>query len=167
MATLFNNPEELPRPLDPQNRGARRQTKHATERLGKREREVLEVLWACGSASVQQVVSRLGSALAYTTVMTTLDRLFKKGLLLREKHDRAFVYRPALSPRDLEHDRAAAFIGRFFSSSAASDDMLLSCLVNAVEQYDCDLLQQLEEKIRAAREQAILQRNEPQTDEEC
>ena len=60
--------------------------------LGQREREVLSVLWSQGSANVQQVAERLSTVLAYTTVMTTLDRLFKKGLLQREKKDRAFIY---------------------------------------------------------------------------
>jgi predicted transcriptional regulator len=55
----------------------------AATRLGEREREVLEVLWSEGSATVQQVADGLKTALAYTTVMTTLDRLYKKGLLQR------------------------------------------------------------------------------------
>ena len=122
-------------------------------RLGEREREVLEVLWSEGSATVQQVAECLKTTLAYTTVMTTLDRLFKKRILLREKRDRAFVYRPAVSRGELEQDRAAAMVQGFFSGSAMNHDALLSYLVDAVQSYDRDLLHRLEEKVRTAKRQ--------------
>ena len=121
--------------------------------LGRREREVLAVLRELGSATVQQVAARLDAALAYTTVMTTLDRLFRKGLLEREKVNRAFLYSPGLSARDLEEQRAAHLIRRFFSESDSRSDILVSCLVDAVHDYDTDLLDQLESTIRSARAQ--------------
>jgi predicted transcriptional regulator len=137
---------------------ARRRSEAATNsqtstRLGEREREVLEVLWTQGSATVQQVAKDLTTALAYTTVMTTLDRLYKKGLLQRRKRDRAFVYRPTLSKNDLERGRASEMVHRLFSDSVMNEDALLSCLVEAVQSYDTDLLQRLEEKVRLAKEQ--------------
>ncbi|MGH9607064.1 MAG: BlaI/MecI/CopY family transcriptional regulator [Terracidiphilus sp.] len=138
---------------DPFRPSAASPPRHASARLGEREREVLEVLWAEGSATVQQVAKNLKTDLAYTTVMTTLDRLYKKRLLLREKRDRAFVYRPAISRSDLERGRASAMVRRFFSSSAMNQDALLSCLVDAVQSYDRDLLHRLEEKVRAAKTQ--------------
>ena len=120
--------------------------------LGRREREVLSVLRQLGHATVQQVGKRLETGLAYTTVMTTLDRLFRKGLLTRRKENRAFVYSLALSARDVEGHRAAHLIRRFFSESDAQPEVLVSCLVDAVHHYDTDLLDQLESSIRAARE---------------
>ncbi len=58
----------------------------------------MEVLWKRAEAmAVREVCARLdGETLAYTTVMTTLDRLYKKGLLRREKDGTAFVYQPAM-----------------------------------------------------------------------
>ncbi|HEX3967400.1 MAG TPA: BlaI/MecI/CopY family transcriptional regulator [Edaphobacter sp.] len=126
----------------------------ATSRLGEREREVLEILWTEGSATVKQMVGNLRVALAYTTVMTTLDRLYKKGLLQRSKQDRAFVYKPALSKNDLERGRASEMINRLFSDSNINEDALLSCLVDAVQSYDTDLLSRLEKKVRVAKEHA-------------
>lgn len=120
-------------------------------RPGEREREVLEVLWSEGSATVQRVAECLKTTLAYTTVMTTLDRLYKKRILLREKRKRAFVYRPAVSRRDLERDRASAMVRGFLSGSILNHDALLSCLVDAVQSYDRDLLHRLEEKVRIAK----------------
>ena len=121
-------------------------------RLGSREREVLSVIWEDGSATVQQVVARLSIPLAYTTVMTTLDRLFKKGLLQRIKQDRAFLYSPAVSPDDVENLRARLLIDRFFDDGASSPDVLISCLVDAIGSYDEELLASLEEKVRAAKQ---------------
>jgi predicted transcriptional regulator len=126
-------------------------SQHTITRLGEREREVLEVLWAEGNGTVQKVAESLRTPLAYTTVMTTLDRLYKKRLLLREKRDRAFVYRPAVSRSDLERGRAGALVRGFFSRSAMNRDALLSYLVDAVQSYDDRLLQRLEEEVRAAK----------------
>lgn len=137
---------------------------HPSGRLGHREREVLEIVWAEGSGTVEEVSRRLPIQLAYTTVMTTLDRLFKKGLLRREKHDRAFRYSPAVSPREVESLRARALVDRFFDATPAGKDVLLSCLVDALGEYDNAILDQLEDKIRAAREQLaapVLHEEEP------
>ncbi|HEX4004800.1 MAG TPA: BlaI/MecI/CopY family transcriptional regulator [Acidobacteriaceae bacterium] len=122
--------------------------------LGAREREVLSVLRELGSATVQQVTVRLSAGLAYTTVMTTLDRLFRKGFLQRKKQNRAFLYSATLSSKELEGQRAAHFIRRFFSESAVQPDLLVSCLVDAVHQYDTDLLARLESSIQIARAQS-------------
>ncbi|HEX4309369.1 MAG TPA: BlaI/MecI/CopY family transcriptional regulator [Acidobacteriaceae bacterium] len=129
--------------------------------LGRREREVLSVLRDLGSATVQQVADRLSSSLAYTTVMTTLDRLFRKGLLHREKQNRAFLYSPIHSARDFEGQRAANIIRRFFSESDVQPEVLVSCLVDAVHLYDTELLDRLESSIQQARAQSQLQESEP------
>ncbi len=57
----------------------------------------MDLLWQEHPLSVRDVKARLGRVkLAYTTVMTTLDRLYKKGLLARTKNGLAFVYQPAI-----------------------------------------------------------------------
>lgn len=129
--------------------------------LGQREREVLSVLWAQGSGNVQQVADRLSTTLAYTTVMTTLDRLFKKGLLQREKRNRAFIYYPNLTAQEIEAQRALSLVSRFFSDSCERSDILLSCLIEAVDHYDIGMLDQLESKIRSARAHSLKSNSEP------
>lgn len=64
--------------------------------LGKLERAVLEVLWDRDQPSlVREVVRALvDRELAYTTVMTVLDRLEKKGVVRRERDGRAWRYEP-------------------------------------------------------------------------
>ncbi len=87
--------------------------------LGHLERNALEILWDCGECNVHEVVRRLSRPLAYTTVMTTLDRLFKKGLLERRKSERAFLYSPRWSKREWERKRAGDWVAAFLSGFAA------------------------------------------------
>ncbi len=119
--------------------------------LGPLEMQVMNVAWSVGRCSVRDVVERLNSKLAYTTVMTTLDRLFKKGLLEREKFERAFLYSPALSSQDWERRRAGDFVAGFLAGPEPSRDLLLSSVVDAVGQHDAVLLDELEEKFRKKR----------------
>jgi predicted transcriptional regulator len=97
--------------------------------LGSLEFELMEVLWSRGESSVRDVVPMLNRPLAYTTVMTTLDRLFKKGLLDRYKSDRAFVYSPQLSRQEWERRRAGNLVAGFLSGPNPYRELFLSCLL--------------------------------------
>ena len=120
--------------------------------LGHLELRVMEVLWVHGESNVHDVV-RLGRPLAYTTVMTTLDRLFKKNLLVRRKWERAFLYAPRWTRREWEQKRAGDFVAGFLAAPQASGDLLISSLVDAVGKYDTALLDELEKKIRTKRKE--------------
>src|SRR3954467_4117703 len=65
--------------------------------LGPLEQELLRVLWTRGDATVRELIEVSAVDGAYTTIMTTLDRLYKKGLLERSPEGRAFRYRPKQS----------------------------------------------------------------------
>lgn len=119
--------------------------------LGPLELQLMEVVWSSGECSVRDVVEKLESRLAYTTVMTTLDRLFKKGLLDRYKAERAFVYTARLSREDWERQRAGDLVAGLLAGPQPSRDLLLSSLVDAVGHHDAMLLDALEEKIRQKR----------------
>jgi predicted transcriptional regulator len=128
----------------------------ATERrlsLGPLEVEVMEAIWASGASSVRDVTARMQRPLAYTTVMTTLDRLYKKGLLGRDMTDRAFVYEAKLSRHDWDLQRAGEMMSDFLTGPAESRNMLLSYLVDAVGTHDAMLLDELERKVQRKREQ--------------
>ncbi len=121
--------------------------------LGPLEITVMEILWAHGASSVHDVARRLDRPLAYTTVMTTLDRLYKKRLLDRRKSERAFLYSARLSRREWEHQRAGEFVAGLLAGPKPSGELLISCLVEAVGQQDEGLLDDLEKKIRIKRRQ--------------
>ena len=126
--------------------------------LGRLELNVMEIVWSRGESSVREVAAHLRRPLAYTTVMTTLDRLYKKNLLDRRKLERAFLYWPRFSRSDWERRRADDLLAGFLTGSPPSADLLISCLVEAVGQYDKALLDELEKKVRAKRKE-LLQRN--------
>jgi predicted transcriptional regulator len=72
--------------------------------LGDLEREVMAQLWDAGAPlTVRAVHERLSRDrdLAYTTVMTVLDRLAKKGVVVQERTDRAYRYAPAQSREEM------------------------------------------------------------------
>jgi predicted transcriptional regulator len=119
--------------------------------LGPLEIAVMDVLWTRGEANVRDVAERLGRPLAYTTVMTTLDRLYKKQLLIRRKFDRAFRYAPRLSRAEWEGKRAGNWVAAFLANPQPSGEMLISCLVDAVGQQDVALLDELEKRVKEKR----------------
>ncbi len=125
--------------------------------LGTREFELMEILWSGGESSVRDVLPKLSRPLAYTTVMTTLDRLFKKGLLDRHKSDRAFVYAPSFPRKEWERRRAGNLVAGFLSGPHPSRELLLSCLLDAVGEHDAKLLDELEKKIRTRRKELLRQ----------
>ena len=119
--------------------------------LGHLEQTALEILWEFGEATVHDVVARLARPLAYTTVMTTLDRLYKKGLLERRKADRAYLYSARWSRPEWERKRAGDWVASFFAGPQPSGELLISCLVDAVGRQDQALLDELEKKVRLKR----------------
>jgi len=125
--------------------------------LGSLEFELMEILWTGGERSVRDLVPKLSRPLAYTTVMTTLDRLFKKGLLERRKSDRAFVYSPSFSRQEWDRRRAGNLVAGFLSGPNPSRELLLSCLLEAVGEHDASLLDELEKKIRNRRKDLLRQ----------
>ena len=118
--------------------------------LGSLEREVLTLVCETGGGTVRDISNCLSRPLAYTTVMTTLDRLYKKDLLIRQKEGRGFRYAPPTA-EPADRDKHAA--NRAARSSPVARVPLVSYLLDAVGTYDETLLQELEKKIAARRQQ--------------
>lgn len=111
--------------------------------LGPLERQLLQALWLRGDATVRELLDDDKITQAYTTVMTTLDRLYKKKLLDRVAEGRAFRYTPRQSPDELR--RVAALEGiRQLLGSGDSSSLPLSYLVEAVSEHDAELLDELQ-----------------------
>lgn len=83
------------------------------------EMACLGVIWTLGQGTVHDVAAALASrhSLAYTTVMTLLDRLVRRGHLARRKAGRSFLYSPASNPDDLRRLALDEFIRSYFSGS--------------------------------------------------
>lgn len=122
------------------------------DHLGPLERRVLDALWARGSATVRELIEDEYQDLAYTTVMTTLDRLFKKNLLSRSEDGRAFRYRPQFSREDLHREAAGHALHQLLDGSSASS-LPLSFLVELLGERDGQLLEDLRELVERKRQE--------------
>lgn len=88
--------------------------------MGALEAEVLAALWSADAAATPaEVLDMIGADLAYTTVMTTLTRLWHKGLVERERHGRAYVYWPSVSEAELAARRMRAHLEQVADREAA------------------------------------------------
>ena len=118
--------------------------------LGPLELKVLEVLWQRNRAATVRSVQPSFPRLAYTTLMTTLDRLYRKGVLRRFRLGRAFGYEPRCSRDQLFGQMMSGQVAELLAACGDST-VLLSTLVEAVGHADAELLDELEALVRAER----------------
>ncbi len=83
------------------------------------EFELMEILWLLGEGSVKDVLDRVdpGRQLAYTTVMTVLDKMRRKGLLKHRKRSKAFLYSPAVGRPEVLAAALDDLIDTYFGGS--------------------------------------------------
>ena len=115
----------------------------STPQLGPFERQLLREVWSRGTATVRELIEGGNVRQAYTTVMTTMDRLYKKGLLDRAAEGRAFRYRARLTSEELQRGAAVDGIRRLLESAQAAS-LPLSYLVEALSAHDAKLLDELQ-----------------------
>ncbi len=132
-------------------RGFLRPRQVARLSLGELERRAMEAVWQKQELSVRDLFEELQKRWAYTTLMTTLDRLHKKGILNRRKEGRAFLYSPRISRKQLEQGIASDLIDSLLARNAGEAAPLLSCFVEVVSEKDRSLLDELERLVREKR----------------
>jgi predicted transcriptional regulator len=120
--------------------------------FGPLEARVLDALWALGRPATVRDLQPQFARMAYTTLMTTLDRLHRKGVLDREKQGRAFAYRHRWSRADLVSQVAAQALGALIAPDPALQP-LVSFFVEAVTRRDTEVLDELERLIARRREE--------------
>jgi predicted transcriptional regulator len=137
--------------------------------LGPFEQQLLRELWSRGSATVRELIENGKVHQAYTTVMTTLDRLYKKGLLDRAAENRAFRYTPRHTAGEMQRVAAFENIRQLLNSGDASS-LPLSYLVEALSVHDAQLLDELQLLVERKRrelkskrpgQQPLTQRDKP------
>lgn len=119
--------------------------------LGDLESAVMETLWTDSQQTVNEVEERLRNKreIAHTTVLTTLDRMYRKGYLTREKQAKAFIYAPRYSREEFERMLAQEVLGALIGHFT---EPALSTFVDLIGD-DPGALDQLEAKIREKRRQ--------------
>jgi predicted transcriptional regulator len=125
--------------------------------LGPLETRLLELLWAQARPATVGQIRRALPELAYTTLMTTLDRLYRKGLLQREKDGRAFAYAPRYTRAELLSELISGHIADLLGAAEGSA-ALLSTLVSTVGRTDAGLLDELDALVQAERHRLRMRR---------
>jgi predicted transcriptional regulator len=122
-------------------------------RLGKLELAVLEYLWSIADADVRETHQAVGErrGISSNTVGSALDRLYKKGMLTREKVSHAYRYRAAIDREDFRARRVVEAAGGL---QALSKSGLLAAFVNLVSDTDEAALLELERLTRLKREES-------------
>ena len=112
--------------------------------LGELETQIMELLWEQHPLSVRTACERLRGDHAYTTIMTTMDRLHKKRLLRRTKDGNAFIYEPAMDRAEYQKRVVEAALTPLLEQGAAP---VLAAFVEVAADLDKDNLAELERLI--------------------
>ena len=129
-------------------RGFRRPSEVASLALGKLERQVLDQAWARRETSVRDLYLAFGETIAYTTLMTTLDRLYKKRLLVRRKDGRAFLYSAVVSRDEFERGIKEDVVDGLLGQGADEVEPVLACIVDTITERDRELLDELDRLVQ-------------------
>jgi predicted transcriptional regulator len=127
-------------------------------RLGPLERQIHQAVWMRGTATVREVLEDGTIWQTYSTIMTTMDRLFRKGLFARVLEGKAFRYSARCSPEEVERVAAMDGIKQLLESEYAS--LHLSYFVEAVSAQDEKLLDKLQTLVERQRAELQLKKGE-------
>lgn len=127
--------------------------------LGPLERQVMEVLWRKKECSVRDVLDRLPRAKAYTTVMTTLSRLFSRNLATRVWVDRKFVYSARVSHIELDYLMAQRVLSCLLEVQARSEapERVSAYILNGIFHHNPKMFDRVVRDLRS-RKSGTLQR---------
>jgi predicted transcriptional regulator len=135
-------------------RGFKPGARGAAHVLGELETAVMEILWREPRLSVSQVEEQLRRRreIAHTTVLTTLDRMYRKGYLTREKQGKAFIYSPRYSREEFEHGLAqevlSALLGQFTEPAISTFVDLVASDEGALDQLEALIREKRRERMR-------------------
>ncbi|TAL19278.1 hypothetical protein EPN90_03870 [Patescibacteria group bacterium] len=116
--------------------------------LGELEQQVMQVLWTKGgTASIREVVDimRRERPIAYTTVLTVMNRLTAKGLLRRTNDGESYVYTTPFSPQKFYSRVAAEMLSRIREQHG---EMAVACFVDEASKISRKKLKNLLKELR-------------------
>jgi BlaI family penicillinase repressor len=96
--------------------------RQSLDSLGELQRAVMEIVWRRGEASVHDVLKELGprKKLAYTTVLTVLQKLEKAGWLAHRNEGKSYIYTPTASREEAGAGSVRGFLKRVFEGDAVA-----------------------------------------------
>ena len=119
--------------------------------LGALELNVLEYIWRCGRGDAKGIYQHLHGRrrIALSTVQSTLDRLFRKGLLARKKVSHAYLYEPAVTRQALIAEMIRDVITDLADGSL---EPAVSGFIDLADDTDEETLERLEQMITRRRQ---------------
>jgi predicted transcriptional regulator len=96
----------------------KRQPSSSHSPLSRRERQIMDIIYRLGRATVGEVMERLTGEPSYSTVRAQLRVLEEKGHLRHEEHGLRYVYLPSVSRHIVRHSALKHLIDTFFEGSA-------------------------------------------------
>ncbi len=118
--------------------------------FGSAELHVLEALWEKGALTGREIYEEACrfKELAYTTVLTTVGRMVKKGSIRRKKRDGIYIYEPAWTKLEFERQATSAVIKGIVE---VSPSYAVSAFVDILTEYDTDSLDEIMKVIERRR----------------
>lgn len=115
--------------------------------LGHLEQDILDLLWSSGEASGKEIFTaiRRTREIALTTVLTVLERLWKKGLVIKEKGESVFLFRPAFTRDEFTKQVSSEFFKGLFELSAGGASASFVNILAQVDPVELDRLKALVE----------------------
>jgi BlaI family transcriptional regulator, penicillinase repressor len=117
--------------------------------LSRRERQIMDVIYRLGSASVSDVIGQLSGKPAYSTVRAQLRVLEQKGHLRHEEDGLRYMYLPSVSPREARQSMLRYLIDTFFEGSAGQ--VMTTLLGTGNPRLSAEELEEIERLIERAR----------------
>ncbi len=117
--------------------------------LGELEHQIMRAVWSNGGAATCRTVTgvvRRKKPLAYTTVVTVMNRLVDKGLLHREPARDAYVYTAPYSPQEFYSSLAGAMLSRIREQFG---EVAVACFVEEAEKMDRKKLKKVLNDLRS------------------
>lgn len=114
--------------------------------LTRRERQISEVVYRLGEASATEIVNALPDQPANGTVRTILTILEEKGVVVRRREGKRYLYRPAQNKKSLAKSALRKVIETFFGGSV--EDALSAHLADPKTKLDKDQLKRLRDLIK-------------------
>ena len=124
---------------------------HPLDQLGRRERQIMDILFRLGSATASEVQDALPEAVSNSTVRGMLRLLASKGYVTHDQDGPRYVYSPVARPEKVSKSALRHLVSTFFNSSASS---AIAALIDINEEPLTPAeYQRLLKKLRQARQQ--------------
>ncbi len=121
-----------------------------TSSLSRRERQIMDILFRRGSATVAEVHAEIPDPPSYSAVRAAMSVLTDKGHVAFTRRSHHYVYTPTSSPEHVRRDETRRLVDTFFAGSASQ---AMAALLEDAERIDPAELAELQALIAAARKE--------------